>query len=277
MGLLSNPEAHYDRITEAWDYLIGGDFHFGYFDVPTRTLPEATQALTALMAHCACIQPGARVLDIGCGTGGPAIYLAQTYGCSVLGISNSTVGIEQARKRGVHAGLNGRVQFSVAEGTATGLPSLAFDVVWIMESSHLIPEKDQLLRESERLLRPGGKLCLCDIVSCRKTPLDEVLKLRREFTTLQRVFGRVKTQPLECYVRVLEEIGLNVEAEDISAKVLPTFAHWKENAERHAQSVAELIGNNEVEQFLSACNIMLRFWKDRRFGYAVLVATKPAA
>jgi cyclopropane fatty-acyl-phospholipid synthase-like methyltransferase len=275
MGQLSDPDVHYDRVTAAWQYLIGDDLHLGYFAVPTYSLAEATQALTRLMAERAGITPGMEILDIGCGTGGPAIHLAQTYGCRVVGISTSIVGVERARERGADAGLDGNVRFCVAEGTATGLPSNTFDLVWIMESSHLIPEKELLLRESARLLRSGGKLCLCDIISSRPTPLSEVLKLRQELTTLQSVFGRVKTKPLACYARMLEEIGLSVETEDISEEVLPTLAHWKQNARRHAQTVAELIGKDEVEQFVSACDIMAQFWKDGRFGYGVLVATKP--
>jgi 27-O-demethylrifamycin SV methyltransferase len=275
MSQLSNPDAHYDRVTAAWEYLIGEDLHLGYFAYPTYTLPQATQALTRLMADRAGITPGMEVLDIGCGTGGPAIYLTRNFGCRVFGMSTSKTGVERARKRVIAAGLNGNIRFRVADGTATGLPSETFDRVWVMESSHLIPQKELLLHESARMLRPGGKLCLCDIVSRREIPLPEVLRLHKDLTTLQRVFGRAKTQPLENYARILEGIGLTVELQDISAEVLPTFAHWKQNAELHAQTVTELISETELEQFLFACDIMTRFWKDRRFGYGVLVATKP--
>jgi 27-O-demethylrifamycin SV methyltransferase len=277
MSFLSNPDIHYDRVSAAWEYLVGEDLHFGYFAEPTYTLPQATRALTRILAKRAGAAPGMKVLDIGCGTGGPAICLAQEFGCRVVGISTSRVGVERARRRAMDAGLNGNASFHVADGTATGFADQAFDLVWIMETSHLIPDKQRLLRESVRLLPPGGKLALCDIVLGRETPLDEVLKLRADFATLQEVFGRVKTQPLEGYARILEEIGLHAEFQDVSAQVLPTFVHWKQNAERHAQEVSELLSGNELEKFLRSCDIMARFWKDRRLGYALLVATKPPA
>jgi 27-O-demethylrifamycin SV methyltransferase len=276
MSFLSDPDVHYDRVSAAWEYMVGEDLHHGYFSDPAYSLAQATRALTLLMAERSGISAGLEVLDAGCGTGGPAICLAREFGCKVVGISTSKIGVERARQRARDAGLS-QLSFQVADAIATGYPDQSFDRVWILETSHLIQQKELLLCESARLLRPGGKLALCDIVLGRVTPIEEVLKLRREFTTLQEVWGRVKTQLLGDYARSLEQLGLETEVWDISTEVFPTFAHWKHNAEQQSDKATELLGAAELEKFLRAADIMARFSKEGRLGYGLVVATKPGA
>src|SRR5215470_80050 len=95
----SSPGAHYDRVTDAWQYLIGDDLHVGYFENLDDDLLTATQFLTRLMADSAQLKPASEVLDVGCGTGSPAIFLALERGCRVTGISTSGVGIARAKIR----------------------------------------------------------------------------------------------------------------------------------------------------------------------------------
>lgn len=274
MSLASEPDIHYDRVTAAWNYLIGEDLHFGYFKEPTYTLPEATQALTRVMAQRASISAGMDVLDIGCGTGNPAMFLARELGCRVTGISTSRVCVEQAERRAAALGLRD-IRFRVADGAATGFADQSFDRVWVMETSHLIAQKECLFRECVRVLRPGGKLALCDIVLRREIPLEEVLRLRGDLTTLQVAFGRAKLQPFETYARMLNEFGVRTEVEDLSERVLPTVDHWRRNADLHAAEVEQILGPEDLQDFRQSCDILARFWQDGRLGYVLLVATKP--
>jgi 27-O-demethylrifamycin SV methyltransferase len=274
MALASEPEFHYDRVTAAWNYLIGEDLHFGYFAGPAGTLPEATQALTQIMAQRASVSAGMEVLDVGCGTGHPALFLARQLGCHVTGISTSRVCVEQAQRRAAALGV-GDIRFQVADGTAMDFAGQSFDCVWVMETAHLIAQKDRLLRECVRVLRPGGRLALCDIVLRREIPLAEVLKLRRDLMTLQVSFGRAKLEPFETYARLVRELGLRAEIEDISERVVPTVAHWRRNAELHAAEVEQILGPEELRDFRQSCDILTRFWQEGRLGYILLVATKP--
>jgi 27-O-demethylrifamycin SV methyltransferase len=274
MALASEPNLHYDRVTAAWNYLIGEDLHFGYFTKPAETLPEATQALTRIMAQRASISAGMEVLDVGCGTGNPAMFLARQLGCRVTGISTSGVCVEQAERRAAALGVRD-IRFQVADGTAMSFAGESFDRVWVMETAHLIVEKERLLRECVRVLRPGGKLALCDIVLRRQIPLPEVLRLRRDLMTLQVSFGRAKLEPFETYARILSNLGVAAEIEDISEHVLPTVDHWRRNAEMHAAEVQQMLGPEELRDFRQSCDILARFWREGRLGYVLLVAAKP--
>lgn len=270
-----DPRSHYDNVTEAWQYLIGDDFHYGYFARPDVPLEAATEALTRLLAESAELQPGAKVLDVGCGTGNPAVYLAGQRGCEVLGISTSKVGVARATKRAAEANLAGRARFEVRDGMATGLEDGSFDCVWVQESSHLMPRKDALLRECARLLRPGGRLALSDIILLREVPLQEMYVIQDDLVVLDKVFGKAAMRGLPEYVRLAEQAGLRVVTTcDVSCQTQPTVGCWRANADRRGSDAANLIGPEAVAEFRAACDILASFWLDR-LGYGLLVAERP--
>src|SRR5690606_21422847 len=123
----TEPSVHYDRITLAWRYLLGDNLHYGYFSRPTDRLDSATEALTRHMANAADLGPACRVLDIGCGIGQPAAFLARQVQCRVLGISTSAVGIETASRLAAAHGLTEQVEFEVRDGMRTGLADASFE------------------------------------------------------------------------------------------------------------------------------------------------------
>jgi 27-O-demethylrifamycin SV methyltransferase len=275
-NLSVDPRAHYDRVTDAWQYLMGDDLHVGYFKDSSLGLPEATAALSALMAETARLQPGAQVLDVGCGTGNPAIYLGRAHGCRVVGISNSRVGVELAEANAMRAGVEVRIKFQVEEGTATSFASESFDCVWVMESSHLMPEKERLVKECARVLRKGGRVVLCDLVLRRAIPDTPSVKLLHDLMVLEEAYGKSTLLFSDSYVRQFHACGLSAEGRDISEQVLPTFAHWRRNAERHAARVSEILGEVHLKRFLRSCDILTRLFEDGQLGYCIVSAEKQA-
>jgi len=270
----AQPRAHYDRVTDAWQYLIGDDLHVGYFEDQSQDLLNATQALTRYLADFAQLVPGSKVLDIGCGTGNPAIYLALERGCRVVGISNSGVGIERAKARAAEKGAEDRVVFNVADGTATGCADESFDCVWVMESSHLIPQKDLLIQECARALRSGGTAVLCDLMLRRPMPARPGVALCHHLMLLEEVYGKANLQSIESYVRQFEAGGIDAEGHDISEQVCPTFAHWRRNAEKHANRVSEILGAEQVDRFIRSCDIMTHLFGDGQLGYCIVAGNK---
>lgn len=273
----SDPVIVYDRVTRAWQLLLGDDLHFGYFENLHDPLSAATARLTRKMAEWPQLRSGARVLDVGCGIGGPALFLAQELGCHVAGISTSGVGVQLAANRADAQGLSDRVEFFERDGMANGFPDESFDCAWVMESSHLMERKDQLLAESARVLRPEGLLVLCDIVVRNTIPFQYLVRNLAEFENLNAVFGKQHVELLGTYKRLAEDSGLAVlRIADISDAVLPTLEHWHRNAELHRGELQELIGEEYLARFIRACGFLQLLWKEEKLGYGMMLARKAA-
>src|SRR5919199_752566 len=100
-----------------------------------------TPAEITAFAERAGVTTGTSVLDIGSGTGGPACYLAQQFGCRVLGVDISTVGHAQAVARARDAGLSRLVQFRLGDMHALDLPPASFDVIMSLDVWCHIPRR----------------------------------------------------------------------------------------------------------------------------------------
>ena len=100
--------------------------------------------------------PDTRVLDIGCGIGGPARYLAHTYGCLVGGIDLTPELIETGEVLTRRTGLEGKVTLGIGDALALEFPDQSFDVVWCQNVTMNIADKAGFLAEAYRVLKPGG-------------------------------------------------------------------------------------------------------------------------
>jgi len=283
LRILPHPASHYDLITEAWMHIFGDNFHFGYFASQETTLEEATDALIDELAKMGNITQASRLIDIGCGIGNPAFYLHQRFGCSILGISTSAKGIEVAARTAKVQGCADKVRFQVADGTQTNLPDNSFDVVWQMESSHLM-DKKRLFREIFRLLEPGGQLLLCDVI-CRKRPsLPDHLRYLGKMglhypagvLSLKRAFGQGKTETFDFYNREIAEAGfVNIDVIDISEQVLPTISCWKVNIIKHRDRILKTLPKEEIDHFVSASDLLEDLYRNGLHGYGLVRAVKP--
>lgn len=270
------PAEHYDRVTSAWQMLLGDELHYGVFAEGDESLPVATAALTALMIDGAELAPGLDVLDVGCGSGAPACQLVSEFGVRVVGITTSGVGVAAARQRAESLGLPDAT-FEQRDGTDNQLPDASFDRVWVLESSHLMRERDRLVAECARVLRPGGRVVLCDLVKHRDIGFQEVRDRREEFAVLRAAFGDAHMHSLDYYSSAFAAAGLEVERVlDLTDATLPTFDRWRENARVHHDSVVSLIGTDGLEAFVRSCDILESLWRDGTFGYGLVVATKPS-
>jgi 27-O-demethylrifamycin SV methyltransferase len=268
------PAAHYDHVHRAWQLVMGEEFHYGLFATPDTPLERATEALTRSMLDRARVGSGDRVLDVGCGTGHQACAIVADRSASVLGITTSASGVAAATALAADRGLTGAA-FEERDGTDTMLDDGTFDVAWVLESSHLMRDKEALLRECARVLAPGGRLVLCDIVRTRDIPFLEVRARREDFALLRRAFGDAHMVPLEQYAATLTAFGMTItDASDISSSTLPTFAAWRANVDTHEDPLRRLLGDEGVTDFVESTHVLEAFWKDETLGYGILAAVK---
>lgn len=108
-------------------------------------------------------KPGMKVLDVGCGLGGSARYLAEEYSCNVTGTDLSREYIDTANRLAELVGLSEHVVFK--QGNALELPfdSKSFDVVWTEHVQMNLGDKNKFYSEIHRVLNPGGSLIFHDV------------------------------------------------------------------------------------------------------------------
>ena len=114
-------------------------------------------ASTIDLARLARITASDRVLDLGSGLGGPARYLASTYGCRTVGIDLSPDYVEAATYLTERSGLSKLVTMSPGNALQVPAEDASFDVVWMQHVAMNIGKRVELYREAYRLLKQGGR------------------------------------------------------------------------------------------------------------------------
>jgi SAM-dependent methyltransferase len=119
---------------------------------------------TAELASAAGIDPSTRVLDLGCGIGGPARYLAATFGCKVTGVDLSPDFIDAATYLTARCGLSERVTFQSGDALKLCFEDSAFDTVFLQHVAMNIEDRAALYAEVRRILTTGGRFVTHDVV-----------------------------------------------------------------------------------------------------------------
>ena len=112
-----NVAHHYDLSTRLYELFLCDDLQYtcAYYADPTMTLEQAQAAKKAHIAAKLRIEPGMRVMDIGCGWGGTSITLAKDYGARVTAVTLSKVQLAYAKARAEAAGVADRIDFRLVD------------------------------------------------------------------------------------------------------------------------------------------------------------------
>jgi SAM-dependent methyltransferase len=121
-------------------------------------------AATAELAKLAGITADMSVLDVGSGVGGPARFLAATYGCRVTGVDLSEPFVDAARYLTERTGQSGQVSFQTASALELPFDDGHFNVVLLQHVAMNIADRARLYREIRRVLKSGGRFATFDAV-----------------------------------------------------------------------------------------------------------------
>jgi len=121
-------------------------------------------AATAELANLAVITADMSVLDVGSGIGGPARFLAATYGCEVTGVDLSDPFVEAARYLSARTGLDDKVSFEAGSALALPFEDGSFDAALLQHVAMNIADRPLLYHEIRRVLKPGAKFATFDVV-----------------------------------------------------------------------------------------------------------------
>lgn len=122
------------------------------------------RAATLEIVEALGVSADSHVLDLGSGLGGPARTLAELIGCTVSGVDLTPEFCEVATALSQWTGLSDRTRFHVGDATATGLPDAAVDAALTVHVAMNISDKPALYAEAFRVLRPGGRFVVYDVL-----------------------------------------------------------------------------------------------------------------
>ena len=146
---------YYNLATDLYEYGWAQSFHFCRF-----SKGEAFKQALARHEHYLALQmglkEGMRVLDVGCGVGGPAREIAKFTGANIVGLNNNDYQIERATTYAVKEGLDNQLSFTKGDFMQMPYPDNSFDAVYAIEATVHAPSLEGIYSEIHRILKPGG-------------------------------------------------------------------------------------------------------------------------
>lgn len=280
----------YDASSGLWEQIWGEHMHHGYYGPDGSQVKERRQAQIDLIeellawgrvntATLGSSSSGhsSHILDVGCGIGGSALYLAEKFGAAVAGVTLSPVQAKRATERAAAFGLGDRAQFQVADALALPFADQSFDLVWSMESGEHMPDKQQFLQECYRVLKPGGKFLMATWCH-RPTPPALTPEEQEHLEKIYRVYCLPYVISLPDYVQIAEQIGFGaVRSEDWSQAVAPFWNIVIDSALTPAALIGLVQSGWTTIQAALSLGLMSRGYRRGLVKFGILVGTKPTA
>jgi len=232
---------HYDIPPAVFEMLLDRNMNYssGYYATGDESLDAAQEAKMARIAHYAGIRTGQRALDVGCGWCGPALFLAEHFGCHVTGVTLSAAQREYALAWADRRGLKDRLTVELRNVMDLPYADGTFDQVLFLESIIHMPEKAAIFARCEKLLRPGGRIFIQES-NYNRASMRERYLADRGYVEVDQAFGYTSHMVSAGEMLMfLEEAGLAPEwVEDISAHYVRTLSQWLGNLDLHASRMS---------------------------------------
>jgi tocopherol O-methyltransferase len=262
---------HYDVSTLFYRLLWGPHIHHGYWesDEPSNL---AQVRLTQRLASLADVPKNGIVYDIGCGMGGSSRWLAQNLGCKVTGVTLSPVQRHWAAWSSRLGRVTPRPEFRCADAESVELDAESADVVWSIECTEHLFDKEKFFQRAAAWLKPGGRFALCAWLAGESPMTPE--QNQQAVKVCEGMFCPSLGSQSD-YVRWFEQSGLRVRKVGIwTRQVEQTWEICRRRVERTGvRYLARLLGKNHV-LFLDHFDAILNAYRSGAMEYGYFVAER---
>ncbi|HUP67754.1 MAG TPA: cyclopropane-fatty-acyl-phospholipid synthase family protein [Sphingomicrobium sp.] len=268
-----NVAHHYDLKDELYELFLDDDKQYScaYFTDPQNSLEQAQADKKAHIAAKLALAPGQRVLDIGCGWGGMALYMHKVAGVDVLGVTLSEHQLKIARQRAKAAGVSDHVKFELIDYR---MLNGQFDrIVSVGMFEHVgAKHYDEFFAKCRQLLKPDGVMLLHTIGK-----LGDVSKGPDPFTD-KYIFPGYHLPSLSQMSAASEGARLiSSDVENLRLHYALTLRHWLKRATKARAKIIKmyderffrmwefyLAGGIVMFESGAACNYQVQYIRDRR-------------
>jgi len=215
------------------------------------------------------LNPSSSVLEVGCGSGGYALYLAERAGCSLVGLDINSAGVRNANDLAIANGLASRVSFQQVDVSKTfPFPDGTFDAVFSNDVLCHIPGRPSVLGEISRVLKPGGRILFSDALVIGGMVSHE------EIATRSSIGFYVYSPPGE-NERLMKRAGFDqIRVTDTTEGAAQIAKRWHEARGKRKQELVAMEGDGNYEglqKFLSCAHILT---SERRLLRYLYVGTR---
>lgn len=209
------------------------------------------------------------VLDIGCGIGGGAFYMAKKFGTNVLGIDLSKNMVNIAMKRAAkERDLKDKVQLKVMDALTAEFQPGTFDVVYSRDTILHIEKKEELFKLCLKWLKPGGQLLITDY--CCGTHIDN-----EEFKNYVKQRNYYLLDPVS-YGKALEKAGFaEVDARDNTQQFITVLSKEKSQTEKDKENLLKHFSQADYDALISGWEAKLQRCRNGYLKWGLFYAKKP--
>jgi SAM-dependent methyltransferase len=211
------------------------------------------------------------VLEVASGSGGPALFMVRETGCRVTGVDLHDDGVATANAAAATAGLAERARFQRVDARA-GLPfeDGSFDALLCIDSINHMYEREPVLRDWHRVLRPGGWLLFTD-------PIVVTGMIRREeMVARSGGMGEFVFTPPGLDEELLRAVGFDdIRVEDRTRNMAAVAGAWRGARARHQAELDEREGREANARFQEFLAVVERLASERRLSRLAFLARRP--
>lgn len=213
---------------------------------------------------------GADVLEVGSGSGGPAVYLATARECRITGVDINEHGVRNARALAASRGLSDGVHFEVVDASQP-LPfdTECFDAIISNDAMCHIANRVAVLREWHRVLRPGGRALFTDAMVLTGIVSHEEVATRSSI-------GFYVFVPQGANEAMLREAGFAVlEVQDVTSSAAEIAARWHDARARHREPLVAREGEANFQGLQRFLRCVHTLSVEKRLSRYAYLAKKP--